>query len=105
MVYEANARLRDPVYGCAGAICQLQKQVIELQTELAKAQAQILNMNMKSHEITNSADFFPAQMLQYQEICVPQQLCDNLSSSFSDDNELRVADNLEPFWSWTDIDN
>ncbi|KAJ0798534.1 putative transcription factor LOB family [Helianthus annuus] len=24
MVYEANARLRDPVYGCAGAICQLQ---------------------------------------------------------------------------------
>uniref|UniRef100_A0A0D9ZTL9 LOB domain-containing protein n=1 Tax=Oryza glumipatula TaxID=40148 RepID=A0A0D9ZTL9_9ORYZ len=26
MVYEANARIRDPVYGCAGAICQLQKQ-------------------------------------------------------------------------------
>ncbi|KAK1284150.1 LOB domain-containing protein 11 [Acorus calamus] len=29
MVYEANARIRDPVYGCAGAICQLQKQVMK----------------------------------------------------------------------------
>ncbi|CAN4101720.1 unnamed protein product [Withania somnifera] len=44
MVYEANARLRDPVYGCAGAICQLQKQVNELQVQLAKAQAEIVNM-------------------------------------------------------------
>ncbi|XP_074289757.1 LOB domain-containing protein 1-like [Silene latifolia] len=44
MVYEANARLRDPVYGCAGAICQLQKQVSELQAELAKSRAEIVNM-------------------------------------------------------------
>ncbi|XP_009794710.1 LOB domain-containing protein 1-like isoform X3 [Nicotiana sylvestris] len=44
MVYEANARLRDPVYGCAGAICHLQKQVNELQVQLAKAQAEIVNM-------------------------------------------------------------
>ncbi|KAG9158351.1 hypothetical protein Leryth_027309 [Lithospermum erythrorhizon] len=27
LVYEANARIRDPVYGCAGAICHLQKQI------------------------------------------------------------------------------
>ncbi|KAK9664083.1 hypothetical protein RND81_14G018600 [Saponaria officinalis] len=44
MVYEANARLRDPVYGCAGAICQLQHQVSELQAQLAKAQAEVVNM-------------------------------------------------------------
>ncbi|XP_047311634.1 LOB domain-containing protein 1-like [Impatiens glandulifera] len=44
MVYEANARLRDPVYGCAGAICHLQKQVNELQAQLAKAQAEVVNM-------------------------------------------------------------
>nr|GMC76248.1 LOB domain-containing protein 1-like [Ipomoea batatas] len=31
MVYEASARIRDPVYGCAGAICQLQKQMSEQQ--------------------------------------------------------------------------
>ncbi|XP_073124053.1 LOB domain-containing protein 1-like [Henckelia pumila] len=48
MVYEANARVRDPVYGCAGAICQLQKQISELQAELAKAQAQVLNMQCQN---------------------------------------------------------
>ncbi|THU52793.1 hypothetical protein C4D60_Mb10t07690 [Musa balbisiana] len=44
MVYEANARIRDPVYGCAGAIFQLQKQVNELQAQLAQAQAELLNL-------------------------------------------------------------
>ncbi|GER55172.1 LOB domain-containing protein [Striga asiatica] len=48
LVYEANARLRDPVYGCAGAICQLQKQVDELQLQLAQAQAEILNMQCQN---------------------------------------------------------
>ncbi|XP_008783779.1 LOB domain-containing protein 1-like [Phoenix dactylifera] len=41
MAYEANARIRDPVYGCAGIICQLQKQVSELQTQLARTQAEL----------------------------------------------------------------
>ncbi|GER28307.1 LOB domain protein [Striga asiatica] len=48
MVYEANARLRDPIYGCAGAICHLQKQICDLQAELAKAQAEILNMQCQN---------------------------------------------------------
>ncbi|KAF6150560.1 hypothetical protein GIB67_030361 [Kingdonia uniflora] len=43
MVYEASARIRDPVYGCAGAICHLHKQVTELQIQLAKAQAELVN--------------------------------------------------------------
>ncbi|CAK9327113.1 unnamed protein product [Citrullus colocynthis] len=45
LVYEASARIRDPVYGCAGAICQLQKQVNELQAELAKTQAELVNIH------------------------------------------------------------
>ncbi|KAB2606746.1 hypothetical protein D8674_006463 [Pyrus ussuriensis x Pyrus communis] len=44
MLYEASARIRDPVYGCAGAICHLQKQVNELQAQLAKAQAELVDM-------------------------------------------------------------
>ncbi|XP_055819132.1 LOB domain-containing protein 1-like [Solanum dulcamara] len=44
MVYEANARIRDPVYGCAAIICQLQKQISELQADLVKAQVEILNV-------------------------------------------------------------
>ncbi|KAK4286477.1 hypothetical protein QN277_003028 [Acacia crassicarpa] len=47
MVYEASARLRDPIYGCAGAICQLQKQVNELQAQLAKSQAELVNMQLQ----------------------------------------------------------
>lgn len=47
MVYEASARVRDPVYGCAGAICQLQKQVNELQAQLAKSQAEVVNMKLQ----------------------------------------------------------
>ncbi|CAN6345111.1 unnamed protein product, partial [Urochloa humidicola] len=41
MVYEASARIRDPVYGCAGAICQLQKQVNDLKAQLARAHAEL----------------------------------------------------------------
>lgn len=42
LVYEANARARDPVYGCVGAISYLQNQVAQLQMQLAVAQAEIL---------------------------------------------------------------
>ena len=34
IIYEATARLRDPVYGSAGAIFHLQKMIQELKTEL-----------------------------------------------------------------------
>jgi len=47
MVYEASARIRDPVYGCAGAICHLQKQVNELQAQLAKSQAELVTMQLQ----------------------------------------------------------
>lgn len=47
MVYEANARVRDPVYGCVGAISSLQQQVNTLQTQLALAQAEVVGMRMR----------------------------------------------------------
>ncbi|XP_062011982.1 LOB domain-containing protein 4-like [Rosa rugosa] len=46
MVYEANARVRDPVYGCVGAISSLQQQIDVLQTQLAIAQAEVVHMKM-----------------------------------------------------------
>ncbi|EEF32664.1 conserved hypothetical protein [Ricinus communis] len=36
MVYEANARIRHPVYGSAGEIRQLKGQVKELQAQIAE---------------------------------------------------------------------
>ncbi|CAN6877506.1 unnamed protein product [Brassica oleracea] len=47
MVYEAGARIRDPIYGCAGAIYNLQRQVSELQAQLAKAQVEIVSMQLQ----------------------------------------------------------
>ncbi|KAI3721001.1 hypothetical protein L2E82_32002 [Cichorium intybus] len=47
LVYEANARMRDPVYGCVGAISYLQTQVSQLQMQLAMAQAEILCIQMQ----------------------------------------------------------
>ncbi|KAL4205077.1 hypothetical protein AMTRI_Chr01g135360 [Amborella trichopoda] len=41
MVYEATARLTDPVYGCTGAIFSLLKQANDLRSQLAKAMEEI----------------------------------------------------------------
>ncbi|WOK95858.1 hypothetical protein Cni_G04565 [Canna indica] len=42
LVYEANIRLRDPVYGCMGVISALQQQVQALEAELTAVRAEIL---------------------------------------------------------------
>ncbi|CAL9086057.1 unnamed protein product [Musa textilis] len=44
LVYEANARARDPVYGSAGIIYQLQRQAEGLQSQLARARAELAAM-------------------------------------------------------------
>ncbi|KAL2609288.1 hypothetical protein R1flu_027861 [Riccia fluitans] len=54
MVYEADARVRDPVYGCVGAISSLQQQVAHLQTQLAVANAEIVCIRMhQSQSVPN----------------------------------------------------
>ncbi|KZV35139.1 LOB domain-containing protein 11-like [Dorcoceras hygrometricum] len=83
MVYEANARLRDPVYGCAGAICQLQKQINLLQEQLAKAQAQLVNMHC---QYTNLMAFICMEMTQ--------PITGTISSSFDDQQSF---DNLNSY--------
>lgn len=42
LAYEAEARVRDPVYGCVGAISFLQRQVDRLQKELDTANADLI---------------------------------------------------------------
>lgn len=42
IVYEATARLRDPVYGSVGPIFHLQKMVEELKVQLESTRAQVL---------------------------------------------------------------
>ncbi|CAH9119996.1 unnamed protein product [Cuscuta epithymum] len=42
LAYEAEARVRDPVYGCVGAISYLQKQVERLEKELDMANTDLI---------------------------------------------------------------
>ncbi|XP_058754869.1 protein LATERAL ORGAN BOUNDARIES-like [Vicia villosa] len=46
LAYEAEARVRDPVYGCVGAISFLQRQVQRLQKELDAANTDLLRYSL-----------------------------------------------------------
>lgn len=107
MVYEAGARIRDPVYGCAGAICQLQEQVNELQAQLAKAQAEVVNMQFQQ---ANLVALICMEMAQTPQQESPQQSVDNFISSPPHSsgyhNNLNFFDentNLNTLWEplWT----
>lgn len=100
MVYEANARIRDPVYGCAGAIFHLQKQVSELQAELAKAQAELVTMQSQRQ---NLIALLYMEMAQSQEQVwhhhhhrLPQQQFID-RSCFLD--EYSLGSTWEPLWT------
>ncbi|KFK36928.1 hypothetical protein AALP_AA4G190900 [Arabis alpina] len=47
LVYEANVRLRDPIYGCMGAISALQQEVQALQAELTAVRSEILKYKQR----------------------------------------------------------
>lgn len=58
LVYEANLRLRDPVYGCMGVISTLQQQIQSLQAELSAVRSEILRYEYKeaTSQIVSSRD-------------------------------------------------
>ncbi|KAE8713462.1 LOB domain-containing protein 3 [Hibiscus syriacus] len=70
LVYEANARVRDPVYGCVGAISYLKNQISQLQMQLAVAQTEILCIQMQQQESA-----LPTQI--HQDDCKPFLLANN----------------------------
>ncbi|XVE77899.1 hypothetical protein DITRI_Ditri13aG0100900 [Diplodiscus trichospermus] len=51
IAYEAQARIRDPVYGCVAHIFALQQQVACLQAQLMQVKAQLAQNAMNSHNI------------------------------------------------------
>ncbi|KAL8192862.1 hypothetical protein R6Q57_027310 [Mikania cordata] len=59
LVYEANVRLRDPVYGCMGAISALQHQVHSLQAELNAVRAEILRYKYTATETHHDHNIIP----------------------------------------------
>ncbi|KAA8539555.1 hypothetical protein F0562_026247 [Nyssa sinensis] len=77
LVYEAEARLKDPVYGCIGAIALLQRRMAELQHDLAIARARLARC---------AAAASPCPGLLGDHV--------NMGSSFSDLNLLATK------WQW-----
>ncbi|KAE8675108.1 LOB domain-containing protein 16 [Hibiscus syriacus] len=53
IAYEAQARIRDPVYGCVAHIFALQQQVAYLQGQLMQVKAQLAQNAMNSHHMEN----------------------------------------------------
>ncbi|MCD7468737.1 hypothetical protein HAX54_007165 [Datura stramonium] len=60
MVYEATARLRDPVYGSVGIISALQKHIFHLQSELNEASAEAMSLRTQLSE----ASSLPSSLLE-----------------------------------------
>ncbi|KAE9602647.1 putative transcription factor AS2-LOB family [Lupinus albus] len=66
LAYEAEARVRDPVYGCVGAISFLQRQVQRLQKELDAANADLLRYSFS--DIPPAAISVPPGLASLQQI-------------------------------------
>ncbi|GLJ12201.1 hypothetical protein SUGI_0186500 [Cryptomeria japonica] len=81
MVYEANARLKDPVYGCTGIICILQQQILRMEGELANIKALLINSRQLQ---LNKNPLPPTSNLPENT----DELCADLSELFSTEMSL-----------------
>ena len=68
LAYEAEARVRDPVYGCVGAISFLQRQVQRLQKELDAANADLLRYACNEMPPSASLPAMPPPMSSIQQM-------------------------------------
>ncbi|KAI0519312.1 hypothetical protein KFK09_006754 [Dendrobium nobile] len=77
LVYEANLRLQDPVYGCMGAIIVLQKQVQELETQLRTMKEELLKHSYGQSTVSS----MPSSVAGASAVQWPPLLPEFLSSS------------------------
>ncbi|KAJ6291272.1 hypothetical protein OIU76_023350 [Salix suchowensis] len=73
LVYEANLRLRDPVYGSMGAISALQQQIQLLQAELSATRADILSYKYREAAASNIISSTHAALVSSATISAPSQ--------------------------------
>ncbi|XP_008792173.1 LOB domain-containing protein 12-like [Phoenix dactylifera] len=97
LVYEANARVRDPVYGCVGAISFLQNKVSQLQMQLAVAHAEILCSQMQQEPSMSrqQMDTEDKSFLLHNNIATLPQFMNFASSS----NVVQEPLKIESFWT------
>ncbi|KAH6789539.1 LOB domain-containing protein 18 [Perilla frutescens var. frutescens] len=90
--YEAQSRLRDPIYGCVAHIFALQQQVVNLQTELSYLQAHLSALELPT----------PPPLVPPQQLMVPaaQSLLDLPPIPAAYDFSA-LCDAVAPQSSWT----
>ncbi|XP_075515651.1 LOB domain-containing protein 23-like [Primulina tabacum] len=59
LIFEAQCRLQDPVYGCVGIITILHQQIHEAQFQLARIQAHIAALTAHHHQVEVTTNFNP----------------------------------------------
>ncbi|KAL3629190.1 LOB domain-containing protein 25 [Castilleja foliolosa] len=98
MAYEAEARLKDPVYGCVGAISALQRHVISLQKELDATNAHLLRF------ATNEVNIIPFNTNNNNNINDANNIDDGGSGSGYFDP---ISGILLPYsnWGWNNNNN
>lgn len=99
LVYEANARMQDPVHGCVGTISYLQNQVSQLQMQLALAQAEILciQMQQEPHLVSPQIAFDDKSFVLHDNLSSISQLMDFPPSG----NIVQVQEPLKRESLWT----
>ncbi|KAL5757060.1 hypothetical protein ACOSQ2_021806 [Xanthoceras sorbifolium] len=70
LVFEANMRLRDPVYGCMGAISALQQHLQSLQSEIIAVRTEILKYQYREAN-SNVIDLDPSSFISNAAGMVP----------------------------------
>lgn len=88
LAYEAEERLKDPVYGCIGSIALLQRKMVELQHDLAIAKDRLARVHAAAATSTmlSSADILHAHVslppFPDFPTCNDDMFCSSSSQSF-----------------------
>ncbi|KAG8085590.1 hypothetical protein GUJ93_ZPchr0010g9286 [Zizania palustris] len=71
LAYEADMRLRDPVYGCVGVISVLQHQLRQLQQDLTRARYELSKYQAAAAAAVSSSSNGPSMMANFIGSTVP----------------------------------
>ncbi|KAL5561853.1 hypothetical protein UlMin_031600 [Ulmus minor] len=107
IAYEAQARLRDPVYGCVAHIFALQQQVACLQAQLMQAKAQLAQNMIDSRSaesrwpagiVNGGVANFPGSYPSYMNSISPQSSLESVEHSNDVMNNAQEIQSREDFY-------
>ncbi|GLJ18161.1 hypothetical protein SUGI_0320880 [Cryptomeria japonica] len=100
VVYEASVRVNDPIYGCTGAICRLQKEVLDLQSQLATVQAELHNTQANLSSLLTG---FCNSVGEENAVGVVHQSDPYSENGTTVDNLRVLQDDEDPFGLWAPL--